>query len=93
MQYQSGGITASRLHQVLNTDPHKPALLLIYIICHSETRSHIAAATKYKYGCDHEKEVVKCYEAMMKVKFQNLKISPAGFVLYLKRLCFGASPY
>ena len=26
---QSGGITASRLHQVLNTDPHKPALLLI----------------------------------------------------------------
>lgn len=90
MKYQSGRITASRLHQVVHTDPHKPALSLIYSICYPETRNFFAAATKY--GCEHEKEAVKSYEAMMKTKHQNLEIRPAGLVLYLKRSCFAASP-
>ena len=36
MRYHCGRITASRLYEVVSTDPHKPANSLIKSICYPE---------------------------------------------------------
>ena len=50
MRYHAGRITASRLYKAVHTDPHKPAVSLIYGICYPETTKFTTPATQY--GCE-----------------------------------------
>ena len=89
MKYRSGRITASRFYQAVHTDPHKPAISLIHAICYPESVKFKTAATEY--GCEHEKMAVNTYK-LKQIKHQEMKITPAGLVLFLEKACFGASP-
>ena len=89
MKYRAGRITASRLFQAVHTDPNKPAISLVRAICYPESVKFSSSATKY--GCEHERKAIDAY----KIKQQNhqqLKVTPAGLVIYLNKSCFGASP-
>ena len=88
MRYHVGRITASRLYQAVHTDPHKSSLSLIYGICYPETAKFTTKATQY--GCEHERHAINCYQRQC--LHQQLQIKPAGFVVYLQKACFGASP-
>ena len=90
MRFRSGRITASRFHQAVHTDPHKPALSLVRAICYPNTVRFTTAATKY--GCDHEKDAIQAYKLKVFKLHQDLKVSPAGLVVSVKKACFGASP-
>jgi len=88
MRYRAGRITASRLYQAVHTDPHKPALSIIYGICYPESTKFTTKVTQY--GCEHERRAINCYKRQS--LHQQLQIMPAGFVIYLQKACFGASP-
>ena len=90
MRFRSGRITASRLHQVVHTDPHKPSVSLIKAICYPELFRFTTAATKH--GCEHESTAINAYKLKAMENHRNLTIKPAGLVLYSKNACFGASP-
>ena len=51
MKFCSGRITASQLHQVVHTDPHKPSISLLKVICYPDSVRFTTAATKF--GCEH----------------------------------------
>ena len=51
-EQRSGRVTASKLREVLHTDPLQPSISLIKSICYSEMR--LFTSTACKYGCDHE---------------------------------------
>ena len=38
MRYHCGRITASRLYEVIHTDPHKPAISLVISICYPQSK-------------------------------------------------------
>lgn len=90
MRYRSGRITASRLFQAVHTDPHKPALSLVRSICYPESAKFTTAATQY--GCEHERKAVDAYKLRQLQFHVELKVVPSGFVVYLDKACFGASP-
>ena len=90
MRFRSGRITASRLYQVVHTDPHKPSVSLIKAICYPDSVRFTTAATVH--GCEHEKTAINAYKLKAIENHQNLTITPAGLVLYSKKACFGASP-
>ena len=90
MRYRSGRITASHLFQAVHTDPHKPALSLVRSICYPESTKLTTAATQY--GCEHEHEAVDAYKLRQLQLHRDLKVVPSGFVVYLDKACFGASP-
>ena len=62
MRFHSGKIIASRLHQVVHTDPHKPSISLINCkaICYPDSIRFITAATKF--GCKHEEISINAYK-------------------------------
>lgn len=90
MRYRSGWITASRLFQAVHTDPHKPALSLVCSICYSESAKFTTAATQY--GCEHECKAIDAYKLRQLQLHLELKVVPYGFVVYLDKACFHASP-
>ena len=90
MRFRSGRITASRLHQVVHTDPHKPSIFLIKAICYPDSVRFTTAATKF--GCEHEETAINAYQLKAMKDHRNLTIKPASLVLYLKKACFGATP-
>ena len=90
MRFRSGRITASRLHQVVHTDPHKPSISLIKAICYPNSVRFITAATKH--GCEHERTAINAYKLIAVGNHKSLIIEPAGLVLYSKKAFFGASP-
>ena len=53
MRFQAGKITASRLYQVVRSDPHKPSVSLTKAICYPEAVKFATKSTSY--GCKHEK--------------------------------------
>ena len=90
MKYRAGRITASRLFQAVHTDPNKPAISLVSAICYPESVKFTSSATKY--GCEHERKAIDAYKLKQQQDHQQLKVTPAGLVLYLTKSCFGASP-
>ena len=90
VRYHCGRITASRLYEVIHTDPHKPAISLVTSICYPESEKFSTAATEY--GRKHEKQAIAAYKLAATKKHNNLKITPAGLTLYGHKACFGASP-
>ena len=70
MKYRSGRITASRLYQVVHTNPHAPSLSLLSAVCYPATVKFTTKATKY--GCEHEKDAVKVYKEGCKEYTMNL---------------------
>ena len=90
LRFRSGRVTASRFYQVVHTNLYKPALSLIHNICYPESTKFSTEATQY--GCENESRAIEAYKAEMVRKHEELKVSPAGLVLYLKNACFGASP-
>ena len=85
MKYRSGRITASQLYQVVHTNPHAPSLSLLCAVCYPATVKFTTKATKY--GCEHEKDAVKVYKERMQGRYNELNITPAGFVVSTKNLC------
>ena len=85
MKYRSGRITASRLYQVVHTNPHAPSLSLLSAVCYPASVKFTTKATKY--GCEHEKDAVKVYKERMQGIHNELNITPAGFVVSTKNLC------
>ena len=71
MRFRAGRITASRLHQVVHSDPHKPAISLVYAICYPETIKVTTKATLY--GCEHEGKAIDKYKLAAIQKHKNLK--------------------
>ena len=59
-------------------------------ICYPESAKFTTTATQY--GCEHEHKAVDAYKLKQLQLHQELKITPAGFVVYLNKACFGASP-
>lgn len=90
MKYRAGRITASQLFQAVHTDPNKPAISLVLAICYPESAKFTSTATKY--GCEHEHKAIDAYKLKQQQDHQELKVTPAGLVLYLNKSCFGASP-
>ena len=72
MRFCAGRITASRLYQVVHSDPDKPAISLVYAFCYPETVKFTTRATLY--GCKHEDETVDKYRLAAVQKHKNLKI-------------------
>ena len=89
-RFRSGRVTASRFHQVVHTNIYKPALSLVQNICYPESAKFSTEATQY--GCGNENRAIEAYKAKMAQEHEELKIIPAGLVLYVKNACFGASP-
>lgn len=89
MKYRAGRITASRPFQATRTDPNMPAISLVSAICYPESVKFTSSATKY--GCEHERKAIDAYKLKQQKGHQQLKVTPAGFVLYLTKSCFGAS--
>lgn len=58
--FRSGRVTASRFHQVVHTNPYKPALSLVHNICYPESTKFSSEATQY--GCDNENRAIEAYK-------------------------------
>ena len=67
-----------------------PIFTLIHDICYPESTKFSTEATQY--GCENEKRAIEAYKDRMVGKHAELKVTPAGLVLYLKNPCFGAPP-
>ena len=89
-QYRARRITASRLRQVLHTDPHQPSLSLLKSICYPEINRFSTQATSW--GCEHEKEALLAYKAQMVTNHGGFEISCCGFVVSAEHPFLGASP-
>ena len=95
VRYHCGRITASRLYEVIHTDPHRPAISLVTSICYPESEIFSTAATEY--GKKYEKQaasklqatkkqsklLIAAYKLVATKKHNGLKITPAGLTLYI----------
>ena len=89
-EQRSGRITASKLREVLHTDPLQPSISLIKSICYPEMRLFTSAACKY--GCDHEDTArLKYFELMGKVH-KKLIVIQSGLILDPMYPFLGATP-
>ena len=89
-EQRSGRITASKLREILHTDPLQPSISLIKSICYPEMRLFTSAACKY--GCDHEDTArLKYFELMGKVH-KKLIVIQSGFILDPMYPFLGATP-
>ena len=71
IRYHCGRITASRLYEVVRTDPHKPAVSLVTSLCYPKSEKFSTAATQY--GKKYEKQAIAAYKLAATKKHKNLK--------------------
>ena len=89
-QYRAGRITASRLKQVLRTDPHQPSLSLLNSICYPDIHKFSTQATSW--GCEHEKDALLAYKTQMAPAHEGFTVSKCGFFVSVEHPFLGASP-
>ena len=85
MHYHCGRITASRLYEVIYTDPHKPAISLVISICYPE--SEIFSTVAAECGKNYEKQAIAAYILVATKKQNGFKITSAGLTLYGHKAC------
>ena len=88
--FRAGRITASRLKQVLHTDPHQPSLSLLKSVCYPEIHRFSSKATSW--GCEHEKIALQTYTTRISALHEGLKVSNCGFFVSVENPYLGASP-
>ena len=89
LHFRSGRVIALRFHQVVHTILYKFTPSLVHNIYYSESTKFSTKVTQY--GCDNENQAIETYKAKMAQEHDELKIMPAGLVLYIKNAYFGAS--
>jgi hypothetical protein len=87
---RAGRITASKFKAVCHTDPASPSLSLAIGICHPDLFRFKTAATVW--GCKHELDALKDYEAKGGSHHDQLSVLSAGFFICPDHPYFGASP-
>lgn len=90
MKFRSGRVTSSRFYHAVHTNPHKPSISLLVGMCYPESVKFTTAATMY--GLEHEKKAIEAYKLLQTKKHSDVKVSPAVFLVSMKKPCFGASP-
>ena len=84
IHYHCESFTASRLYEVVCTDPHKPAVSLVTSLC-------LIFINSTEYDKKHEKLAISAYKLATAKKHNNLKITSTGLILYRHRACFSTS--
>lgn len=87
---RSGRITASKLREVLHTDPLQPSISLIKSICYPEMR--LFTSTACKYGCDHEDAARLKYIKVLGKVHKNEIVIQSGLILDPILPFLGATP-
>ncbi|KAK7886436.1 hypothetical protein WMY93_026057 [Mugilogobius chulae] len=87
---RAGRITASKLKQVLKTNPQQPSKSLIKAICYPEAYRFTTAATSY--GSKHEAQARGAYEKMMIQEHAGFSCMDSGLWLNPKWPYMGSSP-
>jgi hypothetical protein len=90
MEFRSGRVTSSRFYHAVHTSPQKPALSLVIGTCYPDSVKFTSAATQY--GLEHEMAGIEAYKLLQTEHHTDLKVTPAGFIVSIKKPCFGASP-
>ncbi|XP_039908249.1 uncharacterized protein LOC120746819 isoform X1 [Simochromis diagramma] len=87
---RAGRVTASKLKQVLKTNPQQPSKSLIKAICYPEAYRFTTAATSY--GCKHEAQARGAYEKLMSQEHAGFSCMDSGLWLNPKWPYMGSSP-
>ncbi|KAK0151911.1 hypothetical protein N1851_006715 [Merluccius polli] len=87
---RAGRITASKLKQVLKTNPQQPSKSLIKAICYPEEFRFTTAATSY--GCKHEAQARGAYEKLIGREHAGFSCMDSGLWLNPKWPYMGSSP-
>ncbi|XP_028403990.1 uncharacterized protein LOC114526592 [Dendronephthya gigantea] len=87
---RAGRITASKLKQVLRTNPLEPSKSLVKSICYPESYKFSTAATRH--GCKHEAKAIEEYTNIMCNLHDDFSVSESGLWLNEKWPYMGATP-